>query len=86
MLLSLFKEVNRHYVSRGLRTTLYSPESLWERARPPYFDVYRDGKFLANVPAKIAYYQQDVTIFENPNEPRKLSDFSILFPHCSTAG
>jgi lysophospholipase L1-like esterase len=58
-----------------------SPESLWERARPPYFDVYRDGKFLANVPAKIAYYQQDVTIFENLNEPKKLSDFSILFPH-----
>ena len=22
-----------------------SPESAWERARPPYFDVYRDGKF-----------------------------------------
>jgi lysophospholipase L1-like esterase len=58
-----------------------SPESLWERARPPYFDVYRDGKFLANVSAKIAYYRQDVTIFQNPNEPKKLSDFSILFPH-----
>ena len=58
-----------------------SPESLWERARPPYFDVYRDGNFLANVSAKIAYYQQDVTVFQNPNEPKKLSDFSILFPH-----
>ena len=58
-----------------------SPESLWERARPPYFDVYRDGKFLANVPAKIAYYQQDITVFEAANEPKKLSEFSILFPH-----
>jgi lysophospholipase L1-like esterase len=58
-----------------------SPESTWERARPPYFDVYRDGKFLANVPAKIVYYQQDVTVFDNSSEPKKQSEFSILFPH-----
>jgi lysophospholipase L1-like esterase len=58
-----------------------SPESAWERARPPYFDVYRDGKFLANVPAKIAYYEQDVTVFEGSDEPKRLSEFSILFPH-----
>jgi lysophospholipase L1-like esterase len=58
-----------------------SPESAWERGRPPYFDVYRDGKFLANVPAKIAYYEQDLTVFENSTEPRKESEFSILLPH-----
>jgi len=58
-----------------------SPESAWERARPPYFDVYRDGKFLANVPAKIAYYQQDVIVFDGSSEPKKESEFSILFPH-----
>ena len=58
-----------------------SPESAWERARPPYFDVYRDGAFLANVPAKIAYYEQDVTVFDNSAEPSKDSEFSILFPH-----
>ena len=57
------------------------PESTWERARPPYFDVYRDGKFLANVPAKIAYYEQDVTVFDNSTEFRQDSEFSILFPH-----
>ena len=58
-----------------------SPESAWERARPPYFDVYRDGKFLANVPAKIVYYQQDVVVFDRSSEPKKESEFSILFPH-----
>jgi len=58
-----------------------SPESAWERARPPYFDVYRDGKFLANVPAKIAYYEQDVTVFDGSTGPKQESEFSILFPH-----
>jgi lysophospholipase L1-like esterase len=58
-----------------------SPESLWERARPPYFDVYRDGKFVVNVPAKIAYYEQDVTVFDDSTGARKESEFSILFPH-----
>jgi lysophospholipase L1-like esterase len=58
-----------------------SPESAWERARPPYFDVYRDGKFLANVPAKIIYYEQDVTVFNNSTDPKKESEFTILFPH-----
>lgn len=58
-----------------------SPESAWERARPPYFDVYRDGKFLANVPAKIAYYEQDVAVFDGAAEPQKESEFTILFPH-----
>lgn len=58
-----------------------SPESAWERARPPYFDVYRDGKFLANVPAKIVYYEQDVAVFDNSTEPKKESEFTILFPH-----
>ena len=58
-----------------------SPESAWERARPPYFDVYRDGRFLTNVPAKIAYYEQDVTVFDDSTGPKKESEFSILFPH-----
>ena len=58
-----------------------SPESAWERARPPYFDVYRDGRFLANVPAKIAYYEQDVLLFDDSTEAKKESEFSILFPH-----
>jgi lysophospholipase L1-like esterase len=57
------------------------PESAWERARPPYFDVYRDGVFLANVPAKIAYYEQDVSVFDNLTGSKKESEFTILFPH-----
>src|SRR6266576_2522812 len=58
-----------------------NPESLWELARPAYFDVYRDGKFLSNVPAKIQYYEQDVTVFDGTTEGARESEFTVLFPH-----
>jgi hypothetical protein len=58
-----------------------TPEVLWELARPPYFDVYRDGKFLSNVPAKIQYYEQDVPVFDGPGGNAGGSKFTILFPH-----
>jgi lysophospholipase L1-like esterase len=65
-------------VPEGLGST---PESLWELARPAYFDVYRDGKFLSNVPAKIQYYEQDVTVFDGTAESARESEFTVLFPH-----
>src|ERR1039458_8974967 len=65
-------------VPEGLGST---PESLWELARPAYFDVYRDGKFLSNVPAKIQYYEQDVTVFDGTGEGARESEFTVLFPH-----
>ena len=58
-----------------------TPEVLWELARPPYFDVYCDGKFLSNVPAKIQYYEQDVPVFDGPAGNAGGSEFTILFPH-----
>jgi lysophospholipase L1-like esterase len=58
-----------------------TPEMAWELSRPPYFDVYRDGKFLANVPGKIHFYQQDLVLFDGSGEPPRESEFTILLPH-----
>ncbi len=61
-----------------------TPESRWEIARPPYFDLYRDGKYLNSVPAKIAFYQQDVKVFDRSSDTAPIgqeSDFLVLFPH-----
>lgn len=65
-------------VPEALATT---PEGAWELGRPPYFDVYRDGRFLANVPAKTHYYEQDVPVFEGSAGSPRESEFTILFPH-----
>lgn len=61
-----------------------TPESRWEIARPPYFDVYRDGKYLNSVPAKVAFYQQDVDVLNAaPSVASAASEaeYLILFPH-----
>jgi len=62
-----------------------TPESRWEIGRPPYFDVYRDGKYLQSVPAKIVFYQQEVRLLEsNTSESAgaaQEAEYSILFPH-----
>jgi lysophospholipase L1-like esterase len=61
-----------------------TPESRWEITRPPYFDVYRDGKYLNSVLAKIAFYQQDVKVVDRSSDTAPVgqeSDFLVLFPH-----
>ena len=61
-----------------------TPESRWEIARPPYFDVYRDGQYLHSVPAKIAFYQQEVKVVDRSSDTAPVAqeaDFLILFPH-----
>jgi lysophospholipase L1-like esterase len=61
-----------------------TPELAWELSRPPYFDVYRDGKYVRSVAALIHYYQQDVAVFDGSNgeaQASQASDFVILFPH-----
>ena len=57
------------------------PEEIWERSRPPYFDVYRDDKYLSSVPAAIRYTEQDVTVFDIPAASGQASDLMVLFPH-----
>jgi lysophospholipase L1-like esterase len=57
------------------------PEMTWELSRPPYFDVYRNGKFLESVPAKVHFYQQDLTLYDDPNATATPSEFMVLLPH-----
>jgi lysophospholipase L1-like esterase len=57
-----------------------TPEVTWERARPPYFDVYRDGRFVASVPGAIRPDRQDVLLYDAPAAPRRESEFTVLLP------
>jgi lysophospholipase L1-like esterase len=57
-----------------------SPEVTWERARPPYFDVYRDGQFVASVPGAITPDRQDVLLYDAPAAPSRDSEFTVLLP------
>ena len=57
-----------------------TPEVTWERARPPYFDVYRDGKFVTSIPGAIQAARQDVVLHDEQNAPGRESEYTILFP------
>jgi lysophospholipase L1-like esterase len=57
-----------------------APDEAWERARPPYFDLYRDGKFVRSIAGAIQSGRQDVVIYDQPNGPAKESDITILLP------
>jgi len=54
-------------------------EAIWERSRPSYFDVYRNGKYWASVAAATKYTQQDVPLYDEP-QSSGAADFAVLFP------
>jgi hypothetical protein len=56
-----------------------TPEVNWERSRPSYFDLYRNGKHMASVPAATKFTQQDVTLYNDP-EISGEADIAVLFP------
>jgi lysophospholipase L1-like esterase len=56
-----------------------TPEAIWERSRPSYFDVYRNGKYLASVAAATKYTQQDLTLHDDP-QSSGAADFAVLLP------
>jgi lysophospholipase L1-like esterase len=56
------------------------PAVRWERARPPYFDVYRDGRFVASVDGAIQPDRQDVVLYEQPDRPAAQAEFTIALP------
>jgi lysophospholipase L1-like esterase len=58
-----------------------SSEELWERSRPPYFDVFQNDKYLNSVSAAIRYTEQDVTVLDVPGAVGKETDLMVLFPH-----
>lgn len=57
------------------------PEELWERSRPPYFDIYRNGNYASSVAAPIRFTEQDVTIIDGSGVAPQQADLQILFPH-----
>lgn len=56
-----------------------TPEAMWERSRPSYFDLYRDGKYVASVAAATKFTQQDVTLYNDPDLAGE-ADVAVLFP------
>src|SRR5262245_2300215 len=56
-----------------------TPEATWERSRPSYFDVYRDGKYVASVAAATKFTQQDVILYNDPDLAGE-AEIAVLFP------
>ena len=63
-----------------------SPAVAWERSRPSFFSLYRDGKYCAGVPALTQFTQQDVVIYQEARlqgetEIKVLFRFTIEMPN-----
>ena len=56
-----------------------TPEATWERSRPSYFDLYRNGKYVASIAAATKFTQQDVTLYNDP-ELSGEAEIAVLFP------
>ena len=56
-----------------------TPAVAWERSRPSFFSLYRDGKHVACMPALTVFTQQDVTIY-NDGELSGEAEIKVLFP------
>jgi len=56
-----------------------NPGVAWERARPSYFSLYRDGAYVAGIPAQTVFTRQDVTIYDDP-ALSGASEIKVLFP------
>ncbi len=56
-----------------------NPEDAWEFNRPPYFSLYREGRYVAAIPGKIQGAQQEVVIL-NDRGPAREAEYQVLFP------
>ena len=68
------------------REAVGESSSLFDMYR--YFAVYRDGRFLVNVPAATKYTEQELTVYDSSNPDFKAryiltdtSEITVLFPH-----
>ncbi|MSP40734.1 MAG: hypothetical protein EXR70_19785 [Deltaproteobacteria bacterium] len=55
-----------------------TPAVAWERSRPSFFSLYRDGRYVTSMAALNHFEQQDVTIFESA--PAGESEVRLLLP------
>lgn len=56
-----------------------TPEAIWERSRPSYFDVYRNGKYHSSVAATTNYSRQDLLLYDEPQSAGE-AEFAVLLP------
>ncbi|HLF23134.1 MAG TPA: GDSL-type esterase/lipase family protein, partial [Burkholderiales bacterium] len=56
-----------------------TPAAGWERSRPNFFSLYRDGKYVASMAALTHFEQQDVTIFDDA-EIAAEAEIQVLLP------
>jgi lysophospholipase L1-like esterase len=56
-----------------------TPAAGWERSRPNFFSLYRDGKYVASMAGLTHFEQQDVTIF-NDRELSGEAEIEVLLP------
>ncbi|MGE5215470.1 MAG: GDSL-type esterase/lipase family protein [Chloroflexota bacterium] len=56
-----------------------NPGVAWERSRPSFFSLYRDGRYVSSVAALTQFTRQDVTIYDDP-ELSGDAEVQVLFP------
>lgn len=56
-----------------------TPAVAWERSRPSFFALYRDGKYVASIPALTVFTQQDVIIYDDSALSGE-AEVRVLFP------
>jgi len=56
-----------------------TPATGWERSRPPFFSLYRDGKYLASM-AGIAHFERQEVVIFNDREFSGDAEYEVLLP------
>ena len=56
-----------------------NPAIGWERSRPSFFSVYRDGKYDSSVAALTVFTEQQVTLYDDP-EVSGEAELQVLLP------
>ena len=56
-----------------------TPPVAWERSRPSFFSLYRNGKYVASIPASTIFTQQDVPIYDDASLASE-AEIKVLFP------
>ncbi len=56
-----------------------NPGVAWERSRPSFFSIYRDGKYVHSVAALTHFSTQDVVVYDDP-ETAGAFELQVLLP------
>ena len=56
-----------------------NPAAGWERSRPSFFSLYRNGKYVASIAGLTHFERQDVTIYDDRDLPNQ-AETEVLLP------